>query len=263
MAPRPVRSGARIERWNAVMLAVIGGSGLSRLSELTEARRLDAATAWGEPSAPLLCGKLDGRPVVFLARHGDPHRIPPHRINYRANIEALKQLGVTRILAVNTVGGLVPATPPGALVIPDQLIDYTWGRAATFYDQDSAAVVHTDFTDPYAGELRRLLLAAGKQAGIVLLDGGCYGCTQGPRFETAADIRKLVADGCTLVGMTGMPEAFLARERGIDYACCCLVVNWGAGQTCGGITLQSIEAVMGEGMARVRRLLNQVCELAD
>ena len=245
------------------MLAVIGGSGLNRLSELTGARHLEAATAWGEPSAPPLRGKLSGQTVVFLARHGDPHRIPPHQVNYRANIEALKQLGVTRILAINTVGGLVPAAPPGALIIPDQLIDYNWGRASTFYDKGLAAVVHTDFTDPYAGALRRQLLAAGKQAGIMLLDGGCYGCTQGPRFETAAEIRKLVADGCTLVGMTGMPEAFLARERGIDYASCCLVVNWGAGQTGGAITLQSIEAVMSEGMARVRRLLSQLCELAD
>lgn len=238
-----------------LQLAIIGGTGLTQLPGLSIDRRERYTTPFGEPSADLAFGSLGGQHIVFLARHGDPHRFPPHRVNYRANLWALKQAGATRVLAVAAVGGIAENAPPGAVVIPDQLIDYTHGRAQTFFEDDLEHVTHIDFSWPYTPELREKLLSAAQSAGVAAVDGGVYGCTQGPRLETAAEIARMARDGCTLVGMTGMPEAALARELEMDYVCCAVVANWGAGLTASEITLAEIEANLVAGMAAVKALL--------
>ncbi|MGB7184578.1 MAG: S-methyl-5'-thioinosine phosphorylase, partial [Burkholderiaceae bacterium] len=200
------------------MLGVIGGSGLTKLSELTDSSRRIVRTPYGDPSCALTLGKLGGRPVVFLARHGHGHTLAPHQINYRANIWALRELGVTKVLAVATVGGIREDCKPGSLVAAHQLIDYTANRIGTFFDGPDEPVTHIDFTEPYDHGLRSQILAAGKVANESIVDGATYGCTQGPRLETAAEIRRMERDGCDLVGMTGMPEAALARELELPYA---------------------------------------------
>ncbi|RYU63054.1 S-methyl-5'-thioinosine phosphorylase [Methylolobus aquaticus] len=235
--------------------AIIGGTGLTRLEgiEITGSERI--ATPFGEPSSELLQGRLHGSEVIFLARHGDPHRTPPHRINYRANIWALRAAGATEVIAVAAVGGITDAMSPGRVVIPDQLIDYTHSRAGTFFEDDLAEVVHIDFTEPYTADLRQRLLAAADRAQVAAVDGGTYGTTQGPRLETAAEIQRMERDGCDLVGMTGMPEAALARELSLAYACCAVVANWGAGKSEGEITMAEIEQHLGRGMKDVAQLL--------
>lgn len=236
-------------------LALIGGSGLTRLDGLEVIRRERFTTPYGDPSAPLMFGEIDGRPLVFLPRHGDGHTIPPHRINFRANLWALREAGVGRILAVVAVGGITPAMAPGVLCVPDQLIDYTWGRAQTFFDGGETAVTHVDFTQPFCDKGRHLLLRAAVSTGIAAVDGGCYGVTEGPRLETAAEIRRLERDGCDIVGMTCMPEAVLARELDLCYACLAVNVNWAAGKAEGPITMAEIEANLESGMRHARRLL--------
>ncbi|CAL1240789.1 S-methyl-5'-thioinosine phosphorylase [Candidatus Methylocalor cossyra] len=236
-------------------MAIIGGTGLTRLPDFTVVRRALVSTPYGNPSAELLIGRLHEQELIFLARHGDPHVLPPHRINYRANISALKQMGVASILAVAAVGGIRADMVPGKIAIPDQLIDYTYGRAHTFFEDHLDHVTHIDFTRPYSPWLRDKLLNAARVAGIDVIDGGVYGCTQGPRLETAAEIRRLERDGCDLVGMTGMPEAALAREAGMDYACCAVVANWAAGKAAGEITMAEIEANLAKGMADLTVLL--------
>jgi 5'-methylthioinosine phosphorylase len=210
-------------------LAVIGGTGVYALAELDGARAHEPSTPYGPASGPIRVGTLEGRRVAFLARHGEGHSIPPHRINYRANLAALQALGARRVLALNTVGGITAAWAPRALGCPDQLIDYTWGRVSTLCEEPGSQVLHVDFGDPYTPALRRELLAAAARAGVPVVDGGCYAATQGPRLETRAEIARLRRDGCDLVGMTGMPEAALARELGLDYACLAIVANWAAG----------------------------------
>jgi 5'-methylthioadenosine phosphorylase/5'-methylthioinosine phosphorylase len=242
-------------------LCIIGGTGLARLAEFQVDRRETVSTPWGEPSAPLSWGSLKAKPVVFLPRHGESHNIPPHRINYRANLWALKQAGVSQIVAVAAVGGITAAMAPARITIPDQLIDYTWGRSSTFFEDELEHVTHIDFTNPYTAALRARLLEAGAKAGVGPHDGGVYGCTQGPRLETMAEIRRLERDGCDLVGMTGMPEAALARELGIDYACCAVVANWAAGKTDTEITMEDIEQNLQKGMADVARLLSELANL--
>lgn len=210
-------------------LAVIGGTGLYRLAELQDVETQQPDTRFGAPSGPVRIGTLHGRRVAFLARHGEGHSIPPHRINYRANLAALQALGARRVLALNTVGGITERFGPRVLACPDQLIDYTWGRVSTLCEEPGTEVIHIDFGEPYDRALRRQLLAAAAKAGVPVVDGGCYGATQGPRLETRAEIARLRRDGCDLVGMTGMPEAALARELGLEYACLAIVANWAAG----------------------------------
>ena len=236
-------------------LALIGGSGLARLDGLDVVRQEQVTTPYGEPSAPVTFGELDGAPLVFLPRHGGAHTIPPHRINFRANLWALREAGVDRVIAVAAVGGISPAMAPGALCVPDQLIDYTWGRAQSFFDGGDSAVNHVDFTQPYCEEQRQVLLRASRKTGIDVVDGGCYGVTEGPRLETAAEVRRLERDGCDLVGMTGMPEAALARELELCYAGLAVNVNWAAGKGDGPITMTEIDANLASGMQQVRRLL--------
>jgi 5'-methylthioinosine phosphorylase len=242
------------------MLAVIGGSGLSTLSGMTELRHVAVRTAYGEPSAALAFGKINGRDIVFLARHGEGHGIAPHEINYRANIWALKEAGVQGVVAVATVGGIRREFGPGALVVPSQIIDYTWGRRSTFFEGTGAKVTHIDFTEPYAGALRARILAAAQACDEAVADGGVYAATQGPRLESAAEITRLERDGADLVGMTGMPEAALAREAGIEYAAIAVVANHAAGRgdSKHAISLAAMEVVLMQAMARVRRVIAQL-----
>jgi 5'-methylthioinosine phosphorylase len=240
------------------MLGIIGGTGLATLDGMAIERSQPVTTPWGEPSAPLLHGRFAGRPAVFLARHGRGHTIAPHAVNYRANIWALRESGVTRIIAVNAVGGIGDAFAPGTLAVPDQIIDYSWGRVHSFYDEPGEALQHVDFTEPYSRALRQVLLAAAARANLPVRDGGVYAVTQGPRLETAAEIDRLARDGCDIVGMTGMPEAGLARELGLEYACCAVVVNRAAGR--GGDIHGELERWVEEGMATARRLLRAVFE---
>jgi len=237
--------------------AIIGGSGLGKLANLVTTRREVMRTPYGEPSGALTFGKLGGHDIVFLARHGYGHTIPPHRINYRANIWALKDAKVDGVLAVTSVGGIRDFFGPGSLVVPDQIIDYTHGRGLTYFDGADAPVTHIDFTWPYAEKLRARLLAAALKAGEVVHDGGVYGAVQGPRLETAAEIRRLERDGCDLVGMTGMPEAALARELNLDYACLSVVVNHAAGKgdSAKEISVANLDAVMRQTSGRVQKIL--------
>jgi 5'-deoxy-5'-methylthioadenosine phosphorylase len=239
------------------MFAIIGGSGLAQLAALTGLRRESMATPYGAPSSALTYGRLDGQEVVFLARHGDPHHLPPHRINYRANIDVLRQARVEGIFALATVGGIRADLGPGVLAVPDQIIDYTHGRAATFFDGDDAAVTHVDFTQPYSAALRARLLAAAQACGEPAVDGGVYACTQGPRLESAAEIERIARDGGDLVGMTGMPEAVLAREAGLPYATLAVVVNHAAGRGASRerIQLEELHQVMQATVARAVKVL--------
>lgn len=240
-------------------IGIIGGSGLYAFEELTDRRAFELDTDWGKPSAPLVSGSLHGRAVVFLTRHGETHSIPPHRVNYRANIAALQKQGVRAIFAVNVVGGINGEMCPGDLVIPDQIIDYTRGREHTYSDGLGAPVQHVDFTKPYDEKLRGTLLQAVIASGLRVHSGGVYGATQGPRLETAAEIARMANDGCDIVGMTGMPEAGLARELGIPYACLALVVNMAAGLGNVEITMADIEAIMSLRMPVIRRVLADAC----
>jgi 5'-methylthioinosine phosphorylase len=210
-------------------LAIIGGTGVYALAELEDAQAHQPVTRYGALSGPIRLGKLAGRRVAFLARHGEGHSLPPHKINYRANLAALQALGAQRVLALNTVGGITQRFGPRVLACPDQLIDYTWGRISTVCEEEGTDVLHVDFGDPYTPTLRRAVRDAAARSGVALADGGCYGATQGPRLETKAEIARMRRDGCDLVGMTGMPEAGLAREMGLDYACLAIVANWAAG----------------------------------
>lgn len=212
-----------------IELAVIGGTGLYNFPGLENVEKRAVDTPFGPASDAITVGDLGGRRVAFLARHASGHSIPPHRINFRANVWALHALGVRRILGVNAVGGIRNDMGPRVLAVPDQIIDYTHGRFTSFCDLEGAKVEHIDFSEPYSASLRTAVLAAAKRAGVAVVDGGCYGATQGPRLETRAEIARMRRDGCDLVGMTGMPEAALARELGVDYACLALVANWAAG----------------------------------
>ena len=243
-------------------LAIIGGTGLTQLSELDIIKREKLQTPYGEPSADFITGEYNQKPVIFLARHGNPHSIAPHKINYRANIWGLKQLGVENIIAVAAVGGITPAMQPAHIAIPDQIIDYTYSRKHTFFEGDNQPVTHIDFTFPYNPQLRNALIAAAKHAGVAISERGTYGCTQGPRLETIAEILRMERDGCDLVGMTGMPEASLAKELGIHYASISVVANWAAGKTEGEITMAEIEQNLHLGMANAAKLLKTFLSLA-
>ncbi len=238
------------------MLAIIGGSGLYSLGEdFVISEQAGRETPYGDTSADLLQGSWHEVPLVFLPRHGPGHRVPPHRVNYRANLWALDQLGVRRIIAVNAVGGISPDMPPQTLALPDQVIDYSSDREHTFFDGGDEPVTHIDFSSPYSEALRQVIVEAASRAGLALVTAGTYGCTNGPRLESAAEISRLRRDGCNMVGMTGMPEAALARELNLDYASLALVVNWAAGIAQDTISMPEILANMEQGMRRVKPLL--------
>jgi len=245
------------------MLAVIGGSGLTRLSSLEVTRRKAVKTPYGDPSGEIAYGTIRGRAVMFLARHGDGHSIPPHEVNYRANLWALKEEGAASVVAVASVGGIRPDLGPGVLVVPHQIIDYTWGRRATFFDGGDVPVTHVDFTHPYTESLRRRILAAARAANEAVIDGGVYAATQGPRLESAAEIDRLERDGADMVGMTGMPEAALARELELEYAAIAVVVNHaaGRGESRNGIALDGIEAMLQKAIGRARHVIEELAPL--
>ena len=247
------------------MLAIIGGTGLSKLANLDFTRREIVRTPYGEPSGPLTFGRIGASEVVFLARHGYGHTLAPHEVNYRANIWALRESGVHRVIAVNSVGGIALDLGPGVLAIPDQIIDYTYGRRHTFFEGADVPVRHIDFTFPYCDQTRRLCLAAAHAAGIEVIPHGVYAASEGPRLETAAEINRLERDGATMVGMTGMPEAALAKELDLSYAALALSVNHAAGRgsSSAAISMQGIQAVLESGMAEVRRILEQAVKLHD
>jgi 5'-methylthioadenosine phosphorylase len=237
--------------------AIIGGSGLAKLTALEAPRRQVMRTPYGEPSGALTFGRLAGADVVFLARHGYGHRLAPHEINYRANIWALKELRVDGVISVATVGGIRADLGPGVLVLPHQIIDYTHSRKSTYFEGSENPVIHVDFTMPYTATLRAGLLAAAARCGEPLIDGGVYACTQGPRLETAAEIERIARDGGHMVGMTGMPEAVLAREAGLAYATVGVVVNHAAGfgTSKEAILLDELDRVMTVSVTRAVRIL--------
>ena len=244
------------------MLAIIGGSGLTQLGNLEVTHRQVIRTPFGEPSGALTFGRIGCQEVVFLARHGYGHTIPPHRVNYRANIWALaREAKAEGIVSVASVGGIRPDLAPGTVIVPDQIIDYTWGRHVTYHEGSDGPVVHIDFTEPYDGGLRRRLLESAARAGQEVVDGGVYATTQGPRLETSAEINRYERDGADVVGMTGMPEASLARELEIPYAAVCAVANWAAGRgdSAHRISFERIEETLQVALGRVRSVIEHLC----
>ena len=238
-------------------IAIIGGTGLVLLegAEIYDAREVN--TPYGSPSSTLSFGNFGDKEIIFLHRHGSPHLIPPHKVNYRANIHALKENDVKNIIAVNAVGGITSEMSPGRIVIPEQIIDYTHDRNQTFYENNLSKVTHIDFTNPYSAVLREQLTEPSVISELNIFVGGVYAATQGPRLETAAEIRRLEKDGCDIVGMTGMPETALARELDIHYVCLALVVNWAAGKTDEEITTAIIEKHLKDGLGQIKLLLKR------
>lgn len=244
------------------MIGIIGGSGLTRLSNLEITRREVIRTPYGEPSGALTFGSLKGHEVVFLARHGYGHTIPPHAVNYRANIWAMHAQGVTGLVSVASVGGIRTDLEPGELSVPDQIIDYTYGRMHSFFDSPEQTVTHIDFTHPYCQDLRQALIKAAGESDIPIIDGGVYAATQGPRLETAAEINRMERDGADMVGMTGMPEAALAREMDVCYASIAVVANWAAGRgdSVEVVDLDIVRDVLDKAMEKVRTLLARLVD---
>ena len=248
------------------MLAIIGGTGLSSLPEFEHKGVVAIPTPYSKDPVELTQVSINSRPVIFLPRHGGTHSVPPHKVNYQANVWALKQAGVSQILGINAVGGISEQMAPANFCIPEQIIDYTWGRESTFFGDNLTEVTHVDFTKPFSESLRAQLLASTVSVNIAaentatVIDGGVYGCTQGPRLETAAEVKRLERDGCDLVGMTAMPEVVLAREIGIDYVMLALSVNWAAGIGVGEITLEEIHDVLNHGMVFVNSVIKDFAE---
>ena len=244
-------------------IAIIGGTGLTTLKGLEITGREIVQTPYGEPSGPLLSGLLSGKNIYFLPRHGGGHTIPPHKINYRANIWALKNAGVKQVVAINAVGGIREDMQPGTVIIPDQIVDYTWSRTSSFFEEGLKQVVHIDFTHPFCESLRKNIIDSADTNAINVIKEGTYAATQGPRLETAAEIVRLERDGCHLVGMTCMPEAALARELELCYASISVVANLAAGKGTEELTMDVIEENLNDGMKKVRQLLEFVIPALD
>ena len=237
-------------------LAIIGGTGLTRMDRFVISRREMIKTPFGAPSCPILFGDLQGQKVAFLARHGSKHNIPPHRINYCANLWALHSVGIKSVLAVAAVGGIASNCQTGTIVVPDQIIDYTNDRTNTFFDGAPDTVKHIDFSFPYDESLRQALIKGSKSQQVTAVDHGTYGVTQGPRLETVAEIIRMERDGCTIVGMTGMPEAVLARELGMAYATCAVVVNPAAGKGDGVVDMDALSLAVESSMENARSVVS-------
>lgn len=239
------------------MLAVIGGRALTQLKNLEITHRQVMRTPYGEPSGAFLFGMLNQQEVIFLARHGFGYTIPPHLVNYRANLWALREQGVSEVISVATVGGIRADLVPGAIVLPDQIIDYTHGRDATFYDTRDKRYIYSDFTMPYSSQLRKCILRSAAAAGQPCLDGGVYAATQGPRLDSIAEINRYERDGADMVGMTGMPETTLAMELGLKYATIAVVANYAAGRgdSKHKINMESINSTVADSMERVHSIL--------
>lgn len=239
-------------------LAIIGGTGLTSIDDLNITRKEVVQSPFGSPSGILQTGELFGTEVLFLPRHGASHTIPPHKVNYRANLWVLKQAGVDTIIAVNAVGGIDSELKPGQIVIPDQIIDYTTSRTNTFFEEGLKEVVHVDFTEPYCTDLRAKIISTCTELSLSFKDKGTYAATEGPRLESAQEVNRLERDGCNIVGMTGMPEAALARELDICYACIAVVANQAAGRSDEIITMDMITNNLDNGIKTVRKVLSQV-----
>ena len=238
-------------------LAVIGGTGLM---DFLDGETLPAGhNSFGQPSAAIIRSSVNGKPVLFLARHGNPHVVPPHKINYRANVFALKAAGATEVLAINSVGGIDASLEVGSLVVPHQLVDYTYGREQTFFDGEHMPLSHIDFTEPFSPTLRKRVVMAMNNLQLPVVDNGVCAVMQGPRLETAAEIDRLERDGCTVVGMTAMPEAALARELELSYASVCVVVNAAAGRGDDAINMSDIERAMIVAVGQLRQLIERLC----
>lgn len=245
------------------MLAIIGGTGLTQLANLEITHRQVIRTPYGEPSGALTIGKIKNEEVIFLARHGYGHTIAPHDVNYRANMWALQSRGVKDVVSVASVGGIHSDLTPGRIVIPDQIIDYTWGRKSTYRVGSDSPVLHMDFTEPYCEDMRQLCMRAAADCGESHVSSGVYACSQGPRLETKAEIDRMERDGATMVGMTGMPEALLARELGLCYAAIGVVANYAAGRGSSehAIHYDEVDAVLKGAMQRVRSILEHLVAL--
>ena len=239
-------------------LALVGGTGLTEMKEDVPSLAID--TPYGPPSAQIRIVESEPLRLLFLPRHGNPHRFPPHAVNYRANMWALREAGADHVLAVSAVGGICEPYAPGTLAAPDQLIDYSWGRKHTYHDSEEVPLVHVDFTRPYEGKLRRTLLQSAADCSLDVVDGGCIGVFQGPRLESAAEVERARRDGCHMAGMTSLPEAGLARELGLDYAGIAVISNWGAGVRGESISEDDIAETLREPMSKVRILLRAVIE---
>lgn len=238
------------------VIGLIGGSGAELYPASGKVESLSAVTPWGHPSAPVKRWEQQGHEICFLARHGEGRVIPPHKVNYRANIQALADMGAEFVIAMNAVGGIADTAKPGSLVIPDQLIDYTWGRSHTYFDGDENNTRFIEFTRPYDEKLRKALVDKADVCDIPVVAGGVYGVTQGPRLETAAEIDRLERDGCTIVGMTAMPEAALACELELPYVSCSSVVNYAAGRSDAAIHSE-IEAFLQRGIQQTALLIDR------
>lgn len=236
-------------------IAIIGGTGLSRLDALIVQRREMVKTPYGVPSCPIVYGELNGVPVVFLSRHGNRQSIPAHMVNYCANVWALHSVGVKRIVAVGVVGAIEDGCQVGDIVIPDQIIDYTSERSSSYERGDVDGFHQIDFSYPFNDALRQELIQGGSRAGVSVVDHGTYGTVSGPRLETVAEVRRMEQDGCSIVGMSCMPEAALARELLLDYAFCAVTVNPAAGKGDGVINMPDWQSAIESGMASVQRLL--------
>ncbi|NEX19573.1 S-methyl-5'-thioinosine phosphorylase [Thiorhodococcus mannitoliphagus] len=242
------------------LLAIIGGSGFKSLPGLQQLDARQLETPYGDTSAPVTRGRLGEAEVLFIPRHGPSHHLPPHRINYRANLWALRESGADRVIGLAAVGGITPAFGPCVISVPDQVIDYTHGREHTLYDGTTGEVEHIDLTAPYSDALRQALIDVCSECGQSIVPHGCYGATQGPRLETAAEIRRCERDGCDMVGMTGMPEASLARELRLCYASLAFVVNWAAGKSGSIITMKEIEENLDLCAERVMAVLTAAAQ---
>ncbi len=238
--------------------AIIGGTGVAHMPGLTLKYREMVKTIYGAPSSPLIHGSINDCDVIFLARHGRRHTIPPHMINYRANVKALQEVGVTHVIALAAVSGIADGCNERSLVIPDQIIDYTYDRSHTFHGAKHDKFEHIDFTRPYSSQVRQQLINAAQSLNLPVVTSGVYGVTQGPRLETAAEIKRMENDGCTIVGMTGMPEASLARELGLEYACCAMVVNRASGKVPTGIDFSTRENNLKGGVDQVQKLIAEL-----
>jgi 5'-methylthioadenosine phosphorylase len=247
------------------MLAIIGGRGLTQLANLKITHKQVMRTPYGEPSGAFLFGTLNRHEVIFLARHGYGHTIPPHLVNYRANLWALREQGVREILSVATVGGIRADLKPGVIVVPDQIIDYTHGRDSTFFEARDKPYSNADFTLPYSSGLRKRILRSAQMANQPCVDGGVYAATQGPRLDSIAEINRYERDGADMVGMTGMPETALAKELELEYATIAVVANYAAGRgdSAAGIHMDVVNATASEAMTRVRSILECVVNCTE
>jgi 5'-methylthioinosine phosphorylase len=244
------------------VIGVIGGSAFSEIKNLDLCNRVEVETPYGKPSSPFVEGSINGHDILFLHRHGLNHSIAPHDINYRANLWALRERGVKHVIATAAVGGITEHMSPMTLMTPDQVIDYTYGREHTYNHPDRGSVDHVDFTWPYDGDLRTLFSKAAVNLGMPFISRGTYGAVQGPRLESSAEIRRMEQDGCDIVGMTGMPEAGLARELGLSYATIAVVVNWAAGKgNQASISHDEMNSNIKIGMINIHKLLAETLKM--